>query len=301
MRIREAAVEAQRQRELFTKQPKRSYSNLNRTQSGLLTALLNPDPNLLPQNHPYRSNSTADLARLQHHRGASSATPAPQPLTSSKSSAALPTTAQVNAQAPRTNGDNGTRGGGYRPKGRPQGEDMEDDSDSGDENPDDTIQVSHSLAQQKLAALADPNRRRNSDRGQAPAPREVLPTLPTVATAPIPLNHPWNLPAPAAPSTPRTTRRQMLATELSESLRRNLLWERQVSKTSMMGPTAQYRRGSGLLGNGLRPLTSTTQAQGTQQAQGHRSGDEADDKDERKRRAMARNRSWADDYHYSGW
>jgi Protein of unknown function (DUF3295) len=32
-------------------------------------------------------------------------------------------------------------------------------------------------------------------------------------------NHPWNLPASAPPTTPRTTRWQMLATELSESLR----------------------------------------------------------------------------------
>lgn len=30
--------------------------------------------------------------------------------------------------------------------------------------------------------------------------------------------------------TPRTTRRQMLSTELSESLRRNLLWEREISR-----------------------------------------------------------------------
>ena len=40
IRLREAALEAQRQRELFVKQPKRSYSNLGHTQSGLLSQLL---------------------------------------------------------------------------------------------------------------------------------------------------------------------------------------------------------------------------------------------------------------------
>ncbi|GAA5855914.1 hypothetical protein JCM8547_000412 [Rhodosporidiobolus lusitaniae] len=39
----------------------------------------------------------------------------------------------------------------------------------------------------------------------------------------------------APPQTPRTTRRAMLATELSESLRRNLLWERQMRNRVMGG------------------------------------------------------------------
>jgi hypothetical protein len=42
------------------------------------------------------------------------------------------------------------------------------------------------------------------------------------------------LPTPAAPQTPRTTRRNMLRDELSESLRQNLLWERQ-SRNRMLG------------------------------------------------------------------
>jgi hypothetical protein len=50
----------------------------------------------------------------------------------------------------------------------------------------------------------------------------------------------------------------MLQIEMSESLRRNLLWERQDSKVNLVG----FRRsasgggnGRGLLGGGLRPLT----------------------------------------------
>ncbi|OBZ66209.1 hypothetical protein A0H81_13861 [Grifola frondosa] len=273
-RLREAAEEAQRQRDMFAKVPKRSYSNLNRTRSGLLSQLLNPDPNLFPPNHPYRNSfSTQDMTMLGRHGGGF--------------------TPIVTAQAPPTH-VNGN--GGYRPKGRPQGEELEDDSDSGEENTDNEIQLSRSIAQQKLAALADPNRRRYSDRGPSHHHQPVRPSLPSVATAPIPLGHPYNLPAPAPPMTPRTTRRQMLSTELSESLRRNLLWERQVSKINMTA-----RRG--VLGGGLRPLTAANPAANTSAANQHgrvNGGERADDREESKRRAM-RNRSWADDYHYAGW
>ena len=88
--------------------------------------------------------------------------------------------------------------------------------------------------------------------------------------------------------TPRTTRRQMLATELSESLRRNLLWERQVSKMN-------------LLRGGLRPLTQaravTADQPRTETEEEQREREIA----ERRRAALARNRSWANDYHYAGW
>ncbi|KDQ52728.1 hypothetical protein JAAARDRAFT_111161, partial [Jaapia argillacea MUCL 33604] len=215
----------------------------------------------------------------------------------------------------------GTSGNGYRPKGRPQGEELEEDTDTEDESAaDNTIQVSTSLAQQKLAALAGPRRRTTMpppDTQRSPERRapnqQQRPTLTSVATAPIALGHPYNLPAPAEPMTPRTTRRQMLATELSESLRRNLLWERQVSKINMTGGARRH----GLLGNGLRPLTTVTANVVSGEANGgnangqtsrhtdeaSQSGNEGErvEREARKKQAMARNRSWADDYHYSGW
>ncbi|KAF8266276.1 hypothetical protein EI94DRAFT_1662986 [Lactarius quietus] len=327
IKLREAAVEAQRQRELFVKQPKRSYSNLGRTQSGLLSQLLNPDPTVLPPpGRPYRVSSTHDVTRPG----------IPSALTSGKSSAAIPQAAQITAQAPMgaasSSGPSSRKVNGsgplYRPKGRPQGEELEDESDSPDD-PDDTIQVSHSLAQQRLAALANPAaRRRASDnqvQPQAPG-MGARPLLPTVATAPIPLNHPWNLPAPAPPTTPRTTRRQMLSTELSESLRRNLLWERQVSKTNLLGNAGRRNGGGGGTGGGggLRAASNGNaqagpsqhhpqQQQRQQQQQPHRQGGSAgavegaptaavDDNvvAERRKRALARNRTW-DDFHYFGW
>lgn len=162
-------------------------------------------------------------------------------------------------------------------------------------------------------------RRQVSDR--CPYPEEQPPT-PT----PIPVGHPYNLPPPAAPSTPRTTRRQMLQTEMSESLRRNLLWERQVSKVNLVGYRASTNGGSrGNVLGGLKPLTTTPSmvqlrakgeaagngngaagpsgADTTQPSDRERrgSGGEAEEREERRRLAMARNKSWADDYHFKGW
>jgi hypothetical protein len=217
IRLHEAALEAQRQRDLFIKQPKRSYSNLGHTQSGLLSQLLNPDPNVLPSDSSYHvTSSTHDVTRSSAILSA---------LTSGKSesSAAVPLAAQVTAQAPMATATSST----HAVYGRSQGEELEDDSDSPDD-PDDAIQVLRSLAQLRLASRL----RTSANQGQTPPMAMGRPILPTVATAPIPLNHPRNLPAPAPPTTPRTTRRQMRATELSESLRRNLLWEQYVSKMS---------------------------------------------------------------------
>jgi hypothetical protein len=158
---------------------------------------------VLPPGRPYRVVSTHDVTR---------STGIPSTLTAGKSSAALPLAAPVTAQAPMVPAATSSNHGGYRPKGRPQGEELEDESDSPDD-PDDTIQVLHSLADQRLATLPAPKpfRRRASDNQlptttQTSAMTATRPILPTAATAPIPLNHPWNLPAPAPPTTtPRTS------------------------------------------------------------------------------------------------
>ena len=303
-RLLEAAEEAQRQRDMFAKVPKRSYSNLNRTRSGLLSQLMNPDPNIFPPNHPVRASmSTQDMTQLGR-QGAR--LPQPSALTS-RSSAAMPVMTQVTptvaqAQVSPSSGTNES----YRPRGRPQDAEMEDDSES--EDPNNGIQLSQSVAHQRLAAIAGASRRRASD--QSPqtrpppattsatalpsreAPREPpqgqRSALTSVATAPIPLGFPYNLPAPAPPMTPRTTRRQMLSTELSESLRRNLLWERQVSKVSMLGGA---RRGG--LNSRLQPMTALN-AQQQQPAGG-------DERERQRRAALSRNRSMDDDYHTAGW
>ncbi|KAG1821592.1 uncharacterized protein BJ212DRAFT_1332256 [Suillus subaureus] len=308
--LRGAAREAQRQRDLFAKVPKRSYSNLNRTQSGLLSQLMNPNPAIFPPNHPCRlSQSTADLVRMQRQvqrqaeqaqapQRSVSGFAGPVRLQTSKSSAALPLAAQITATSSSKPPSSGMRGkenekGGYRPKGRPKEEEMEDES-GGDDDDDDKIQVSRSVAQQRLQALMSRRAPENGIASQLAqhthvrvAENHVAPAA--QSTAPIPLGHPYNLPAPALPMTPRTTRRIMLRTELSESMRRQLF---------TTNPAANARRATnGVLG-GLRPLASTTSMGENPSAT---MSAEAQDRDERRRRAMARNRSWADDYHYSGW
>jgi hypothetical protein len=117
----------------------------------------------------------------------------------------------------------------------------------------------------------------------------------------------------------------MLATELSESLRRNLLWERQVSKTNLLGNTGRRNvlggggggsRPTAVNGNGNNsaqagpsqqlpppPQQQQQQQQQQQRRQQHPGPAEhtEDSIAERRRRALARNRTWADDFHYAGW
>jgi hypothetical protein len=90
----------------------------------------------------------------------------------------------------------------------------------------------------------------------------------------------------------------MLSTELSESLRRNLLWERQVSK---VGGQPYQRRPVSALNPGIRPLTSVNEGQASGSGSGDTDNPKPDSKEERRRKALDRNRSWADEYHYSGW
>jgi len=316
-----------RDREMFAKLPRKSYTNLPegvsgvggveslygppRTRSGLLTQLLNPDPAIFPANHPYRmSLSSQDVTAYSRMIPT-------LPMTRVQAAMPQATRTQVtvnNHPNIQLNGNGAgpsdlRASGKYRPRGRPDGAEM-DDSDGEDD--DNKLEVSTSLAQQRLAALVGPRRRglprrQNSD----PRPQSSLsPNIlnhqvvdhPTVGNsnhvAPIPLHHPYNLPPPTAPSTPRTTRRHMLSTELSESLRRNLLWERQVSK---VGGQPYQRRPVSALNPGLRPLTSVNEGQASGSGSGDTDSPKPESKEERRKKALERNRSWADEYHYSGW
>ena len=328
-RTREAAeVERKRRdKDMFSKLPRKSYTNLPegvsgvggleglygppRTRSGLLTQLLNPDPSIFPVNHPYRTSfSSQDVTAYSRMNPA---------LSMSRVQAAMPqaTRAQVtvnNRPTAQLSGNGAgpsdlRAGGKYRPRGRPDSAEM-DDSDGEDD--DNRLEVSTSLAQQRLAALVGPGRRRLPGRQNSdPQPQSSLsPNVinhqvvdhPHMANpnnvSPIPLHHPYNLPPPTAPSTPRTTRRHMLSTELSESLRRNLLWERQVSK---VGGQPYQRRPVSALTPGVRPLTSVNEGQASGSGSGDTDKSKPESKEERRKKALDRNRSWADEYHYSGW
>ncbi|KAG6917731.1 hypothetical protein DXG01_001382 [Tephrocybe rancida] len=312
-----------------------------------------------------------------------SAGPAPG-LKLNKSSAAIPVASQVQVGSmPRefsqeSNGTQSGKGvlpagsgasGGYRPKGRPIDQEMEDTESEGEGGDANGILVSKSVAQEKLKALAQrrgimPNERKEREEEAEPVPKWLMepesdgkgrrtaspaslqrqsiasssrPKPPvdqphdTPTTTAIPVGHPYNLPPPAAPSTPRTTRRQMLQTEMSESLRRNLLWERQVSKVNLVGfrrsssGGSSGRGGGTVLGGGpLKPLTALpsmvqlTVKQPEDGGGGSKAGSPSRDRErvrrgsggavegdqereDMKKRALARNRSWANEFHYTGW
>ncbi len=189
---------------------------------------------------------------------------------------------------------------GYRLGGRPEGEEVESDDDDDDGDGNQTLgleEMSKSVAQRRLETLAQnvtraarPPHPYFSSLQQASRPGDQRDTpsaeffvrqqsrefngyaddfVSRPQAVPMVLPHPYNLPPPPPPQTPRTTRRVMMASEMSESLRRNLLWERQLSKR--------------MLGNFNR----------------HRV--ERDDEVERQRRELTRTRSWANEYHAAGW
>ena len=287
-RARHTTEEAQLQHDLFAKIPRQLYATPPRMQKGLLSQLLNPDPRMFPPDHPYRRQFSSQDAIQYRRRGPGAFIPLPV----SKGSVALPQAAAIVVQTPRTNGIHASCVGKWKDtarmkKGRPPSTELED-SESEDELVDNGIPVSRSVAQQKLAALMDLTRRLSKHKPPAPEPPMQI------STTPIPLHYPYNLPAPTPPMTPRTTRRQMLSTELPEGLRRNLLWERQVSRGSILRPRRQAS-----LANSARPIT-------TQRSPAGHTGDSSckrGEKDEAIHEQLAvHNRGrWEDDYHYVGW
>lgn len=405
--LERAAKEAAWQRSLFEKYDRKSYTELARarTQSGLLSKIFHPDPEIFPEDHPYRyTRSTQDIlahlkptagppsgiqgapyhAHVEQERQRYTAGPsglsraAPTGLQLSRGTAVGPVAAAVTAAGtPTTSGPLGvdtdrstdarqSQGHGRREsdanrrsplrlRGRPEGVDVEEGSDTEDDT--NKLHMSASMAEQKLAAL---QKRMGQSRGQqqqqqpqaqasqtvsrppphlrqlptVPPPptfidahaqrqaQTTVHTLPRSATAPVPvmaLGFPYNLPPPEEPSTPRTTRRNMLTHELSESLRRNLLWERQVSKQRPMGlgrravsnATAAAMNANA---NGQERARQQQQETTNGNAQAEPSNAELNGNatdtsanpekaalDERRKKALARNKSWLDTYYVAGW
>ncbi|KAF9037617.1 hypothetical protein BJ165DRAFT_564449 [Panaeolus papilionaceus] len=227
---------------------------------------------------------------------------------------------------------------GYRPKGRPQDQELESDTD-GEEDQANTTQLSKSVAQEKLMALVrrgqppavaapvgtpattkgapalplpegdspppwaratQPGHGRSQSQGQASTSR----VLPNYTPAPIPVGHPYNLPPAAPPSTPTTTRRAFVRHELSESLRANIIWERQVSR----GPDPAILRRTASTGRRLVPSPTVPNmvklhAKGTiNPADLPVVPNEDREMEARKQRALKVTATLAaDDYHISGW
>ena len=270
--LKEATREAQRQSELFAKMDRKSYTNLARTQSGLLTSLLHPNPELFPQDHPYRlTRSTHDILALSAQRWPTACPTLPQ--VQGKSTVARPVAAAVTTEVSQSPSQSRSK---LRLKGCPEA-DMEDSS--GEEDAENAIQLPASIAEQRLAALQSKTTSRKAQQPPRPSgqpshmqrQQQQLAQQQTQQAVPmqVALGYPYDLlPTPVPPSTPRTTRRNMLRKELPESLRRNLLWERQVSKQRPIGPVRKASSGNGT---------------------GEGDGE------------VSRNRPWTDEYHVAGW
>ncbi|KAG8864930.1 hypothetical protein FRB96_003517 [Tulasnella sp. 330] len=179
-----------------------------------------------------------------------------QPLTSTQAKVGAAIVGDATAQVKKCVNPSGRPG--YRLQGRPEG--MEVESSDSEDDAGDSVPLSKSVAQRKLEALAglarkkseqkqqqqqqaqQPTRRESGQQsraaelhGQPPSEDFSIPA----PSAPIGLPHPYNLPLPAPPATPRTTRRQMFATEMTESMRRQLMWERETNRRMMGG---QYKK-----------------------------------------------------------
>ncbi|KAK7027271.1 hypothetical protein VNI00_015360 [Paramarasmius palmivorus] len=327
----EAALEAQRQLDLFAKKPKRAWSGSMRSGSGFLSQLMNPDPEIFPANHPYRRGylsgdaampkggaTRLGIARLTpvggedgHHQlpgpievkkgSVSAAAPERNAVAPprkgdprigtmrsqapgfkpSKSAIALPVLDCVTVASVKDNGlvedrirngRNRAGSGGYRPKARSHDQEMED-TDTKEEN---RMDMSKSAAQGKPEAIlkqrkaAKQNQQRAQPFRQQPdsgrpssrpdmssrASMDILPTAlslspplqmrrlrsqdvpgaTAIPTALMPLGYPCNAPPAAPPSSPRTKRQLMLRKEMSQSLRANLLWARQLTRAKAIGP-----------------------------------------------------------------
>ncbi|KAJ7880759.1 hypothetical protein B0H14DRAFT_2340679 [Mycena olivaceomarginata] len=145
-------------------------------------------------------------------------------------------------------------------------------------------------------------------------PDSVAQPPPNRSMSTAPVGFPYNLPVPAPPSTPRTTRQQMLRNEMSESLRHNLLWQRKLSRTDTIGPQPRRTKSTvnvpsvaALAGQGGRQpekslVRVTPRAPGAERRETLPPMDPPVPEGGSKKK-LVRNLSWANtsDYHARGW
>jgi hypothetical protein len=282
----------------------------------MLSVLLNPDARILATLGA-ATKSTGNLSSLPGGTGRPNGWGMPGKLKGSKSAAEVRvapvsvTASQMPQVAQKL--DNGGRG--YRLKGKPEGVQVEmETSDEEDDN--EPPQIVGSLAQRRLEAFArgkDQYHQRRASQENNPGPSSSTNThTPVLMAQPEaeeslssrPLPFPYNLPAPQPPQTPRTTRRAMLQTEMSESLRRQLLWERESTKRGLMQGLVKVKSAHNVRLGGLKPLTKLNEADETEEDKRRRrkaEEEEEEEKRERKKLLAKRTKSWSEEYHATGW
>lgn len=251
--------EEERQRLMFAKRT----PSMVAIQGGLLSKMLRPEeysrgfanmPDHLRDNksvmHLNQLPNIGGTAGIERARAANALLTVTG-LQASKSTAALPDlkAAETSRLVPTKSGNHLTRLGGA-----PSGVELESDDDEDDE----PVQEMSPTQQKKLAALmqrtTSSNGRPRTSGGTQPSPPRAEVTRVTSAAqiAMQPEVQPANI------FTPRTTRRNMLATELTESLRASLLAERNKSR-----PAAGIGRIVSAVGSrfGVRPQPDSAPSQ----------------------------------------
>ncbi|GAA98779.1 hypothetical protein E5Q_05467 [Mixia osmundae IAM 14324] len=224
--IKAQEAEEERQRSMFAKRPTRSQVQLSQRGSGLLSQLFHISPDREDYGYAMRNRSALELSRRRSN--ISDSTPmarspphsnlrppvSVRPPQVSKSAVALPAMSLTTSAAaelsepPRRNPS--------RLRGPPKHVELEPESY------DEAAHSSEEDHTERTAAIDAAIARHHS--------RNALREQATLAP----------------PQTPRTTRRNMLAAELSESMRRNLLWERQIRNRAfgIAGPNGMGQRRS---------------------------------------------------------
>ncbi|OCF44145.1 hypothetical protein I317_01937 [Kwoniella heveanensis CBS 569] len=250
----EAQLEAQRQREMFAKQ--QIFGN--RPTQGLLASALQRGASMvnlhsaLDQQPSLRSSPThGQLPSLAR-------SPAPGPsLLRSKSVVAMPVQTGVSVTVPphalenakgashtSKGSQNSKKGGSSQEKAKAAAELESSDEESND----DANYLNTTQTKQKLAALAAKRDAKTQAQAQHQSPPAIAPATSTQAQA-LPAGPRLNEYGVVTPMSPTTRRRNIIMAEMSESLRRNVVLEREKSSGGV--------RGSGGAATRVRPPPST--------------------------------------------
>jgi len=194
--------------------------------------------------------------------------------------------------------------GRYKSKAPPPETVMEDISGEESDDNENRLDLSKSVAQEKLRALLEAKKGKKSAQGDEQQQSRANPQeeIEQRSTEPISIPppkkfYPYNLPPPNPPTSPRTTRRKMLTVEIPESLRRNLLWERQVSQAHPRGLKRSASSGDIAKGWEIPNVVKLTPKWLEQEPE----DEEKERLKESRRRYLARTRTWLFEYHGAGW
>lgn len=235
----------------------------------------------------------------------------PMALQPTVSSVAGPVAAPVHVGSVRSNPSTHSRTRSNR--GRPADAEMEE-TDEDDDNASNSV---GSFAQDQLKAIkaifgnehggarpqgVAPTRPEGWSSRGPPALTESSaappsPVRPSADPVQVPPAFPYNLPIAALPMSPRATRQQMLRTELSDSVRSNLIWQRKIDKQQVQPPRRNKSTTSVSTIPSVVKITEK-KSKGDTESNDRRTEEEREEaRDQIRRVNLQRNKSWGADYH----